>query len=76
MNEDVPEGVVNLLEMIVRCFDCWLSCAAHITVVREDGKEIYKRKLNVGLGWISNKNNRLDMTALRGFKPTQFLFLN
>ncbi len=22
MSEDVPEGVVNLLEMIVRCFDC------------------------------------------------------
>ncbi|MFX1353521.1 MAG: hypothetical protein ACFFGP_06135 [Promethearchaeota archaeon] len=21
MSEDVPEGVVNLLEMIVRCFD-------------------------------------------------------
>jgi coenzyme F420-reducing hydrogenase alpha subunit len=22
MSEEVPEGVVNLLEMIVRCFDC------------------------------------------------------
>ena len=63
---DIPEGVVNVLEMIVRCFDCWLSCAAHITVVDEDGKEIYSRKLNVGLGWISNKKMRLDMTALRG----------
>jgi len=51
MSEDVPEGVVNLLEMIVRCFDCWLSCAAHITVVKEDGEEVYSRKLNVGLGW-------------------------
>ena len=48
---DVPEGVVNVLEMIVRCFDCWLSCAAHITVVDEKGEEIYSRKLNVGLGW-------------------------
>ena len=63
MSEDVPEGVVNLLEMIVRCFDCWLSCAAHITVVNKDGEEIYKRKLNVGLGWISNIKPRLDMTA-------------
>jgi len=58
---DVPEGVVNLLEMIVRCFDCWLSCAAHITVVDEKGSEIYSRKLNVGLGWMSNKKRRLDM---------------
>jgi len=61
MSEDVPEGVVNLLEMVVRCFDCWLSCAAHITVVNEDGKEIYKRELNVGLGWMSNEKRRLDM---------------
>lgn len=22
MSEDIPEGVVNLLEMIVRCYDC------------------------------------------------------
>ena len=64
MSEDIPEGVVNLLEMIVRCYDCWLSCAAHITVVDEDGEEIYSRELNVGLGWTSNKNTRLDKTAL------------
>ena len=52
MSEDeVPEGVVNLLEMVVRCYDCWLSCAAHITVVDEDGEEIYSREMNVGLGW-------------------------
>ena len=63
MSEEIPEGVVNLLEMIVRCFDCWLSCAAHITVVKENGEEVYSRKLNVGLGWLSNKNNRLDITA-------------
>ena len=55
MSDDVPEGVVNLLEMIVRCYDCWLSCAAHVTVVNEDGEEVYSRKLNVGLGWLSNK---------------------
>ncbi len=67
MGKDVvPEGVVNVLEMIVRCFDCWLSCAAHITVVNEDGEELYSRKLNVGLGWVSNKNSRLDTTASLG----------
>ena len=66
MSENIPEGMVNLLEMVVRCFDCWLSCAAHITVVNEDGKEIYSRKLNVGLGWLSNKNTRLAKTALWG----------
>lgn len=71
MSEDVPEGVVNLLEMVVRCFDCWLSCAAHITVVNEDGKEIYSRELNVGLGWISNKKNRLDITALAWVKTNK-----
>ena len=64
MSEDIPEGVVNLLEMVVRCYDCWLSCAAHITVVDEDGEEIYSRELNVGLGWTFNKNTRLDKTAL------------
>ena len=68
---EVPEGVVNLLEMVVRCFDCWLSCAAHITVVDKDGKEIYSRNLNVGLGWLSNKNVWLDMTALARVKANK-----
>ena len=63
---DVPEGVVNVLEMVVRCFDCWLSCAAHITVVDERGNEIYSRELKVGLGWMSNEKLRLNMTALLG----------
>ena len=73
--EVVPEGVVNVLEMIVRCFDCWLSCAAHITVVNEDGEELYSRKLNVGLGWVFNKNSRLDTTALARAKSTKFFLL-
>ena len=73
MSEEVPEGVVNLLEMIVRCFDCWLSCAAHITVVKENGEEVYSRKLNVGLGWISNKKYRLDITPLPGVKANKYI---
>lgn len=73
MSEDVPEGVVNLLEMIVRCYDCWLSCAAHITVVDEKGEEIYSRKLNVGLGWIFNINCRLNITALARVKANTHL---
>ncbi len=47
MSNDIPEGVVNFLEMIVRCYDCCLSCASHITVVDEEGKEIYSHELNV-----------------------------
>ncbi len=47
MSDDIPEGIVNFLEMIVRCFDCCLSCASHITVVDEDDNEIYSHKLNV-----------------------------
>ena len=73
---DIPEGVVNVLEMVVRCFDCWLSCAAHITVVNEDGEELYSRELHVGLGWISNKKPRLDRTALARVKANNtFSFL-
>jgi coenzyme F420-reducing hydrogenase alpha subunit len=51
MGEEIDEGLVNLLEMVVRCYDCWLSCAAHITVTDEEGNEVYSRKLNVGTGW-------------------------
>jgi len=47
MKELSPEHL-NLLEMIVRCYDCCLSCAAHLTVVDEDGKEILQRNLFVG----------------------------
>ena len=71
---DIPEGVVNVLEMVVRCFDCWLSCAAHITVVDERGNEIYSRELKVGLGWMSNEKLILDMTALARVRPTKTLF--
>ena len=71
---DVPEGVLNLLEMIVRCFDCWLSCAAHITVVDAKGSEIYSRELNVGLGWTSNKKRDWTRLPLCGLIPTTLLF--
>ena len=75
---DVPEGVVNILEMIVRCFDCWLSCAAHVTVVDERGDEIYSRKLNVGLGWMSNEKTRdwTWLTLARVKTNNLFLFFN
>ncbi len=47
---EVNEGILNLLEMVVRCYDCWLSCAAHITVVEPDGTERIIRKLEVDCG--------------------------
>ena len=49
MNNE-SEKFINILEMVVRCFDCCLSCAAHITVVDEEGKEIYFRKLDTDSG--------------------------
>lgn len=51
MSEELPKGVLNLLEMVVRCYDCCLSCSAHITVVKkESGEEVLSRPLNVGIG--------------------------
>ena len=47
---DESEKNLNILEMIVRCYDCCLTCAAHITVVDEEGKEIYSRKLDICSG--------------------------
>lgn len=45
---EVNEGVMNILEMLIRSYDCCLSCAAHITVVDKDGNEIYKKELKTG----------------------------
>lgn len=41
---EVNEGVLNILEMLIRSYDC-CSCSAHITVVDKDGNEIYKKEL-------------------------------
>lgn len=49
MVEKISEGVLNLLEMIVRCYDCCLSCSAHITVINKDtGEKIQTRTLKIG----------------------------
>ena len=52
----VQERVLNLLEMVIRNFDCWLSCAAHLIVLDEDGNEIVKREIQIGSGWSVIKN--------------------
>ena len=50
MSEKIPEGVLNLLEMIVRCYDCCLSCSAHITIIKkETGEKIQTRPLKIGV---------------------------
>ncbi len=55
MSEDLPEGILNLLEMVVRCYDCCLSCSAHVTVVKkETGEKVFSRPLNVGLGQVND----------------------
>ena len=62
MSEKLPEGVLNLLEMVIRCYDCCLSCSAHITLVKKgSGEKIDSRPLNVGIGaLIKDKENRGD----------------
>ena len=69
---DVDEGVLNLLEMIIRCYDCWLSCAAHLTIVDKDGNKIYEREMKIGTDWNPNKNLRFGWTTPQGF-PIPFL---
>ncbi len=32
---EINEGILNLLEMVIRCYDCCLSCAAHIVIVED-----------------------------------------
>ncbi len=46
---EINEGVLNLFEMVVRCFDCCMSCAAHMVVVDSQGKEIASRTFQLGL---------------------------
>ncbi|MEX2680314.1 MAG: hypothetical protein Q6373_001830 [Candidatus Sigynarchaeota archaeon] len=48
MKELKPEHL-NLLEMVVRCYDCCLSCAAHVVVVDKDDKEIAKRDFIINI---------------------------
>ncbi|NWF96638.1 MAG: hypothetical protein HXY34_10905 [Candidatus Thorarchaeota archaeon] len=48
MEEKTPEAVLNLLEMVVRCYDCCLSCSAFMVVVDEDDKVIAKRDFVLG----------------------------
>ena len=52
----VQERVLNLLEMVVRNFDCWLSCAAHLVVLDEHGNEIATREVQIGSEWSALKN--------------------
>ena len=47
---EVNDNILNLLEMVIRCYDCWLSCAAHITIVDPDGNEHVIRRLEVDCG--------------------------
>jgi len=50
MVTEVTPEILNILEMVIRCYDCWLSCAAHVTIVDHEGKELYKRRLEVDCG--------------------------
>ncbi len=36
---EINEKILNLLEMVIRCYDCCLSCAAHIIIMDEDSKK-------------------------------------
>ncbi len=48
MTDEIPEEVLNLLEMVVRCYDCCLSCAAHLVIVDENGREIAQKEIVIG----------------------------
>jgi coenzyme F420-reducing hydrogenase alpha subunit len=44
----VQDVALNMIEMVIRNYDFWLSCAAHITVIDEHGKEIAKKEIFIG----------------------------
>ncbi len=48
MTDEVPEAILNLLEMVVRCYDCCLSCAAHLVIVDEEGRELARKEITIG----------------------------
>ena len=62
----VQERVLNLMEMVVRNFDCWLSCAAHLVVIDKDGNRIVDREIEIGSGW-----SVIKMLEWRGQTPAR-----
>jgi len=48
MKEEIDKGLLNVLEMVMRCYDRWLSCAAHLTIVDDEGQVIVERELVTG----------------------------
>jgi F420-non-reducing hydrogenase large subunit len=44
-SEIKPQALGNLLEMIVRCYDCCLSCSAHLTLVNSKDELLFQRPL-------------------------------
>ncbi|MEM2143337.1 MAG: F420-nonreducing hydrogenase [Candidatus Thorarchaeota archaeon] len=50
MTKEIPEGLLNLLEMVVRCYDCCLSCSAHMVVLDHEGKVVVEKDVTIGSG--------------------------
>lgn len=71
----VQERVLNLIEMVVRNFDCWLSCAAHLVILDEHGNEIANRDIQIGSEWSAIKSlGWRGQTPARVDQSFSFLF--
>jgi coenzyme F420-reducing hydrogenase alpha subunit len=39
---EIEESKLNLIEMVLRAYDPWYSCAAHVIVKNEKGEVIFE----------------------------------
>ena len=53
--DELMERKLNLIEMVIRNFDCWLSCAAHLIIKDEHDNVIVEKEITIGSGWSAGK---------------------
>ncbi|MEM3587528.1 MAG: F420-nonreducing hydrogenase [Candidatus Jordarchaeaceae archaeon] len=47
---EIDLRVLNLLEMVMRSYDCCLSCSAFLIVIDEENRELIKKEIVIGSG--------------------------
>lgn len=47
---EIDPKVLNLIEMVMRAYDCCLSCSAFLIVLDNEEKELVKKEIVIGSG--------------------------
>ncbi|MBS7268800.1 MAG: F420-nonreducing hydrogenase [Candidatus Jordarchaeaceae archaeon] len=45
---EIDPKILNLMEMVMRAYDCCLSCSAFLIVLDNENRELAKREIVIG----------------------------